>query len=189
MEAHVVGIDEVGYGALAGPVVVCVLALPAGLSIQGIRDSKKLSPSKREELALQLHDYVLAFLSASAEEIDREGVHHALNRLHREAAEIGHQMFPNDEVILDGDIQVPHAVSVVKADNLYPAVMGASICAKVYRDTFMSHLDSVYPGYRFRKHKGYGTPEHYEALAQLGACPIHRSRYLRSAVLPLSMPT
>lgn len=181
MEAHIVGIDEVGYGALAGPIVVGVVALPSSVHLPGLRDSKKMSHKSRVSASKLLHDYVVGFLSVSAKQIDIEGAHRALKRLHAEAASMAHLVFPDARIILDGAETAPLAESIPKADNLFPAVMGASICAKVYRDYLMIDLDRQYPGYLFGKHKGYGCPAHFRALEDNGPCPEHRRTFLRKS--------
>ena len=179
--SHVIGADEVGFGSWAGPVLVCAVAVPVTWAAPaGLDDSKKLRPKRREELFDLLRDR-LPYASERAEsvEIDREGVWPALHRCFRASVQDLLARFPKALVVLDGAIQLEcDHLHFPKADGLVPAVMAASVFAKVIRDRHMVEMAQRYPGYGFGKHAGYGTPEHQEALGRLGPTPIHRMSYL-----------
>jgi ribonuclease HII len=182
----VAGSDEVGYGALAGPLIVCAVLAPAGWQHPGLADSKKLSPKRRQELSSELHMLKEAriidfhFAQAQPARIDELGVGTALRRAHCSAMEVvtrglGDQVLP----IADGNLDLPgnSIVSLPKADTFVPQVMAASILAKVHRDGIMVDLSKEYVGYGFEAHMGYGTAAHYEALERLGPCACHRLSY------------
>ena len=193
---RVVGIDEVGRGCLAGPVVACAVILPDGFKLDGLDDSKKLTPEKREHLAPLIKSMAEAWSlgivwpcridSINILQATFEAMAHALGRVlaHVPAAR-GRQPYT---VLVDGNKTIPESVlsslpgclagirqkSVVKGDSLSPAISAASVLAKVWRDSLMVHLSKKWPGYGFEIHKGYGTKAHYEALEKLGPCPMHR---------------
>lgn len=182
----VAGSDEVGYGALAGPLLVCAVLAPAGWTHPGLADSKKLSAKKREKLSSELHELRDAkkikfhFAQVASERIDELGVGTVLRRAHCLALEVvtrglGNLVLP----VADGDLDLPgdQIISIPKADTFIPQVMAASILAKVYRDQFMCDLAVGFEGYGFEDNSGYGTPAHYEALRKLGPCPFHRLSY------------
>ncbi len=187
----VVGVDEAGRGPLAGPVAVGVVAVRDGYDIlkafPGLNDSKKLSEKKREVLFKTLQEEMkegnvraVVFLS-SARMIDDKGiafaVRHALDRGVR-------KLLPNPEdgkVWLDGSLKAPAEYlqeTVIGGDGLVPAIMLASIAAKVTRDRLMLKTDENYPLYGFRSHKGYGTKAHMEAIRTYGPCEEHRKSFL-----------
>lgn len=179
---HVLGADEVGLGAWAGPLCVCAAVVPIDWSVPvGLNDSKKVRPRKREEL-FQLHQDRVphSYAMAQADEIDRDGVISALKRCYREALTTILAKFPNALVVLDGEVKVPEIehLNFPRADGQVPAVMIASVFAKVTRDRYMVTLAKKYPGYGLGGHSGYGVPEHQAALAKLGPTPIHRRSYL-----------
>jgi len=174
-----VGIDEVGRGCWAGPLVAgaVVLARP----IPGLKDSKKLSKTRREQLAAQIEQEAVAIGLGWIwpEAIDRDGLSTAVKTAMTEAlAAIGAEY---DAVIVDGNINYfpgnPKVQAVIKADDSVPAVSAASIVAKVARDRYMTAIAAEYPGYGFERHVGYGTAEHIAGLKLLGACDIHRKSY------------
>lgn len=175
----VAGIDEVGRGALAGPVTAGAVILSADAPILRLNDSKKLSPARREELALAIHAHALAVGvgHVAATEIDACGLASALRTaMHAAIAQLA--MFP-DHVIVDG---VPLGIhtsetAVVKGDAKVAAVAAASIVAKVARDALMREAAALYPGYGLDVNKGYGTAEHIAAVAELGPCPLHRRTF------------
>ncbi len=191
----VVGSDEVGYGAWAGPLVVCAVAVPRAFNEPGIGDSKKLSESQRERVFDRFTRstpvrHHLVWVSNS--DIDREGVWPALLRAHREALVAALAMVDGTALkVVDGfpngtkDIGVQDAIGLPKADQLVPAVSLASIIAKVTRDRYMQTQAALYPGYGFGAHKGYGVPEHQRAIREKGPCEIHRKSYapIRDALL------
>lgn len=183
----VVGSDEVGYGAWAGPLLVCAVAVPRGFAEPGIGDSKKLSEKQREQAFDRFtrstpvkHHMVWVH----SQDIDQEGVWKALLRAHRVALETVIAMVEGSTLrVIDGfpngteAIGVPGAIGLPKGDQLVPAVSLASILAKVTRDRHMVTLAGQYPGYGFGAHKGYGTPDHQRALKEKGPCEIHRKSY------------
>ncbi len=174
----IAGVDEVGRGSLAGPVVSAAVILDK--PIPGLDDSKKLSARQRSQLAelIQTQAVCYALGRAEAEEIDALNIHQAtlLSMLRAiEALAIVPQ-----QVLIDGlyvpQISIP-GQAIVRGDSLVPAIAAASILAKVTRDAEMQALDLIYPGYGFAQHKGYPTASHRVALASLGACPIHRKSF------------
>lgn len=175
----IVGIDEVGRGAWAGPLAVGAVLL-GGVSINGLTDSKKLTKKQREVLDLEIRQKALGIGIGwvSAPVIDQIGLTAALKLASRRA--IAHIRHEYHEIIIDGNIAFiddPRVTVMKKADLLVPSVSAASIVAKVARDNYMKHLDKVFPGYRFTGHVGYGTAAHREAIAKLGVTPLHRLSY------------
>ncbi len=181
--SRVAGIDEVGRGPLAGPVVAAAVVLPAffGASwLDRVRDSKMLAPHRREQLAGDIWSEALAVGvgAASAADIDRIGLT-AATRAAMTAAVAG-LGFPPDHIILDAVLlpeQQLDQTALIDGDARCVTVACASIIAKVARDAMMMTLDVVYPGYNFARHKGYGTAEHLRALDRLGDCPAHRRSF------------
>jgi len=174
-----VGGDEVGRGCWAGPLVAGAVVL--GLPINGLRDSKKLSKKRREELdpiiRTQALSYGLGWVWPA--EIDQIGISAAVKlAMERALAEITADY---DELIIDGNINYfpanTKAKAVIKADDSVPAVSAGSIIAKVARDNYMTDLGEKYAGYGFGHHVGYGTAEHVAALKQLGVSDLHRKTY------------
>ena len=178
----ILGIDEVGRGPWAGPLVVgaCVLG---DAQIEGLTDSKKLTAKKREALAPIIQEKAAVGLGwVSAKELDEIGMTAALCKACREAVKQIH--VPFHEIIIDGTINflrdtplASHVQVLTKADLLVPEVSAASIVAKVARDNYMYKLAEKYPGYGFEKHVGYGTAAHRKALEELGVCPEHRKSF------------
>lgn len=172
----IVGIDEVGRGAWAGPLVVGAVLL-GGASIEGLTDSKALTRKQREVLDLQIRQRALGVGLGwvSAKQIDQIGLSPALKLAARRA--VAHLRHSYEEIIIDGTIPLLEDARVTlmkKADLLVPSVSAASIVAKVARDNYMRHLDTVFPGYTFKRHVGYGTALHRQAIGNLGASPVHR---------------
>lgn len=175
----VAGVDEVGRGALAGPVSAGAVILLPGSPIERLNDSKKLSPARREELALIIHQHAVAvgIGHVSAMEIDAMGLSAALRKAMHIALS---QLVPTpDHVIVDGLALGIHAseTAVVKGDSKIAAVAAASIVAKVARDALMREAALTHPAYGFDVNKGYGTAEHIAAVAQLGPCVLHRQTF------------
>ncbi len=174
------GVDEVGRGPLAGPVVAVALWLPPDHRISGLRDSKQLSHEMRARLVPQIRAVALslAIASVAAEEIDRINIHFATLLAMRLAVMALVPRPPG--VWVDGrfvpPVEIP-AEARIGADARYEVVSAASIVAKEYRDQMMAHCDRLYPGYGFSQHKGYPTPCHLEALDRLGPCPLHRTTF------------
>ncbi|WP_461516479.1 ribonuclease HII [Porticoccus sp.] len=174
------GVDEVGRGPLAGDVVTAAVILDPGQPIQGLADSKKLSESRREQLAEEIREKALCWhiARASVSEIDTYNILQATMMAMSRAVD-GLAIKP-EYVAVDGN-RMPRwqyvGESVIKGDALVPAISAASIIAKVCRDAEMRQFDEQYPGYDFAAHKGYGTRRHREAIEQLGPSPIHRRSF------------
>lgn len=173
----ILGVDEVGRGAWAGPLVVGAVVLGES-QIEGLTDSKKLTAKKRQVLAKQIKEQAVAIGLGwvSAETIDRIGLSEALNMAARLAVKDINVAY--DEIIIDGTINLlddPRVTTLKKADLLIPSVSAASIVAKVARDYYMSEIaGKEYPEYSFEKHVGYGTATHSNALTSYGATELHR---------------
>lgn len=178
LRLNIAGVDEVGRGPLAGPVVTAAVILNG--SISGVTDSKKLSPKKRQDLALKIKAEALCYAYGRAEvwEIDELNIHHATLLAMKRAIEA--LPIKPDEVLVDGifvpNLDIP-SQAIVKGDSLVESIGAASILAKVLRDAEMDQNALLYPGYGFEKHKGYPTKSHLEALGTLGPSIIHRTSY------------
>lgn len=176
----IAGVDEVGRGPLAGPVVTAAVILDPKKPIKGLDDSKKLSEKKRDALEPVIRECALAFAYGRAEvgEIDDINILQATLLAMRRA--VAALPLPPGAVVVDGnrvtDFGAP-AEAVVGGDARVPAISAASILAKVARDREMVALDAAFPGYGFAQHKGYGTAMHLEALARLGPTPHHRKSF------------
>jgi ribonuclease HII len=180
-ENHLAGVDEAGRGPLAGPVVVAAVILDPGKPIVGLADSKVLCENDRDTLALDIRARALAFavVAVDVDEIDRYNIFRA-TMLGMQRALAALSLAPV-YALVDGN-QLPKpmpcpARAVVDGDAREPAISAASILAKTVRDRMMRDLDGVHPGYGFARHKGYSTPEHFEALQRLGPCAIHRRSF------------
>ncbi|NTW62048.1 ribonuclease HII [Candidatus Saccharibacteria bacterium] len=176
----ILGIDEVGRGPWAGPLVVGAVVL-GGARIDGLTDSKKLSKKRREELDAQIREKAAGFGLGwvSAAEIDEIGLSSALQLATRRAVEQVNTKYT--EIIIDGTVNFlsdtnkgKYVTMIKKADLLIPAASAASIIAKVARDNYMAAQDAAYPGYNFASHVGYGTAAHQTAIKNLGVTPLHR---------------
>lgn len=173
----VCGVDEVGRGPLAGPVVCAAVIMPTDDLIEGIDDSKKLSPKKREALSALIAKKAVALNICRVEpqEIDEINILEATKLCMKRAVE-GLEVAP-DYVITDGnmtlDIALPQR-SIIKGDALSYTIGAASIAAKVYRDKIMEEYAEFYPQYLFGRNKGYGTAAHVAAIKEYGLCPVHR---------------
>ncbi|MGM0553669.1 MAG: ribonuclease HII [Pseudomonadota bacterium] len=177
---HVAGVDEVGRGPLAGPVVAAAVILYPGYDCPGLTDSKKLSARRRAALDSRLREEVLAFAlgQASAAEIDRLNIHHATLLAMRRAVAALDPAPAHLQV--DGRFtpQGPWtSEAIVGGDRSVAAISAASIIAKVARDRQLTELHRDYPGYGFDRHAGYPTAAHREALQRLGPCPEHRRSF------------
>lgn len=179
---HIAGIDEAGRGPLAGPVVAAAVFLPQDCDIQGIKDSKKLNPTKREAIYEEIiKKGKVGIGMATPEEIDSINILQAtLQAMYRAVVQLQDQI-DIDFCIVDGNQRIPNLhlaqSAVVKADATCQVVAAASIVAKVYRDRIMHAYDQQYPEYGFAQHKGYPTKQHLAALAQYGPSPIHRCSF------------
>ncbi len=178
----VCGVDEAGRGPLCGPVVAAACILPDGFFIEGLNDSKKLTPKKREELFDLITKNAVSYCvaEASVEEIDELNILEADLLAMRRA--IDGLSVKADCALIDGniarDFKIP-AFAVIKGDSLSMSIAAASILAKVTRDRICTELDKLYPQYKIAKHKGYGTKLHIDALKQFGPSPIHRKKFIR----------
>lgn len=176
-----IGVDEVGRGCWAGPLLVVAARQVADLP-KGLDDSKKLSKKKRTTF---FYDIELACDTGegwvSAEEVDELGLTKAMY-VAVERALTGLGAMVDEEIIMDGNInycapKYLHSKAVIDADATHPIVSAASVYAKVLRDAHMAEQDKLYPGYSFEKHVGYGTAAHSAALQQLGLCALHRRSF------------
>ncbi|MCH9643342.1 MAG: ribonuclease HII [Gammaproteobacteria bacterium] len=176
----VAGVDEVGRGPLAGPVVAAAVILQADHGIEGLKDSKKLSEKKREQLFDVIMSNAIAVATGRAEvcEIDDINILNASLLAMRRAVE-ALSVIPQ-HVMVDGnrcpELSIP-ASAIIKGDQKIASISAASIIAKVTRDREMVQMDLEYPGYEFSAHKGYGTKLHLECLRKLGPCAIHRQSF------------
>lgn len=173
----VAGVDEAGRGPWAGPVVAAAVILGARTP-PGVRDSKKLTPARRDALfdAIVQQSVAVSFAAVSSRKVDDVNVLHAALAAMRQAVDgLPHRP---DIVHVDGNRPVPGLAvpqrTLVRGDANCPAVAAASIVAKVVRDRMMAALDAAYPQYGFARHKGYGTAEHRDVLAEAGPCTVHR---------------
>ena len=174
------GVDEVGRGPLAGPVVAAAVILDENKRIEGLLDSKMLTEKKRSQLAVVIKERSLSWGIGRAEfhEIDEINILQA-SLLAMSRAVDAMKIAP-EFALVDGN-HCPQlscqVVAVIKGDQLVPAISAASIIAKVERDREMIEMDRIYPGYGFSRHKGYPTKQHLQALQELGICAIHRLSY------------
>ncbi|MCB2190855.1 MAG: ribonuclease HII [Deltaproteobacteria bacterium] len=176
----VAGVDEVGRGPLAGPVVAAAVILPPRWSVRGVNDSKRLDHQRRRALSTAIKREALAWAVAGVtpQEIDRINIHRASLLAMRRAV---NALAPSpDYLLVDGrfvlELELPQE-AVVGGDGSCTAVAAASILAKVERDALMRAMHWIWPRYNFASNKGYGTAEHRQALAECGPCPLHRRSY------------
>lgn len=201
----ILGIDEVGRGPWAGPLVVGAVIL-GGAEIEGLNDSKKLTKKCREALDGAIREQAAAWALGwvSAGELDEVGMSQALRLATRRAvkqvqAQCKEKNLAFDEIIIDGTVNFladtaleRYVTAMAKADGLIPSVSAASIIAKVARDQFMAEQDAVYPGYGFASNAGYGVAKHRAAIERLGVTPLHRlsfaplQKYVEVGLLPSS---
>jgi ribonuclease HII len=177
---HIAGVDEVGVGPLAGPVVAAAVVFPAGTEIDGIDDSKALDEETRRLLDIEIREKAsaIALGVVEVEEIDRINIYHAGIQAMRVALSnlpVTPQHILVDSRTVPGFTQPQNSFD--KGDGINFSIASASIVAKVYRDGLMTELDKTYPGYGFASHKGYATPEHQRAIREFGPCPIHRRSF------------
>ncbi len=181
---YIAGVDEVGRGPFAGPVVCAAVILPLDAEnlIEGVDDSKKVKEERREQLAALIRERAVAYkiCEESPETIDEINILEATKRCMKRAVE-GLSVQP-DIVFVDGNfrirIDLPQQ-NIVRGDALSYSIGAASILAKVYRDSLMREYDKQYPQYGFARHKGYGTAVHIRALKEFGPCPIHRKTFIK----------
>jgi ribonuclease HII len=182
---YICGIDEVGRGPFAGPVIACAVILPKDCNILYINDSKQLSEKKREELFDEIISQAVAYGigSVPSEQIDEINILQATYEAMRKAISnlpVKPDILLNDAVTIPGvDIkQVP----IIKGDAKSISIAAASIVAKVTRDRLMVAYDKIFPGYDFASNKGYGSPKHIEAIQKLGLTPIHRRSFVKNFI-------
>lgn len=177
---YICGVDEVGRGPLAGPVVVAAVIMPLHLRIKGINDSKQISEKRRDEIYKIIMKEALAIkvVSISEKIVDEINIYQATKKGMLEA--IAGLSIKPDHVLIDAmplnELEIPHT-SIIHGDAISASIAAASIVAKVTRDNFMAKMDFKYPNYGFKRHKGYCTKEHLEALEKYGPCPIHRKTF------------
>jgi len=178
---YICGIDEVGRGPLAGPVMAGAVILPKDSRILYINDSKKLSEAKREELYIQIKEEAIAYAIgvSSHTRIDEINILQATYEAMREAI---HKLDPAPTLLLNDAVTIPDIsikqVPIIKGDAKSMSIAAASILAKVTRDHYMVEMDEKYPEYKFASNKGYGSAVHIEALQKYGPTPIHRMSFI-----------
>ncbi|MGB4660704.1 MAG: ribonuclease HII [Mobilitalea sp.] len=180
---YICGIDEVGRGPFAGPVMACAMILPKDCDILYINDSKQLSEKKREELYDEIISKAVAFGIGSVppNQIDEINILQATYEAMRKA--IGNLKVKPD-ILLNDAVTIPQVdirqIPIIKGDAKSISIAAASIVAKVTRDRIMAAYDNVFPGYDFASNKGYGSAQHIEAIKKLGITPIHRRSFLKN---------
>lgn len=179
LKGWMAGIDEAGRGPLAGPVVAAAVILFRRFSISHLNDSKKILPKRREALFREIARHGLVGIGVVDEEqIDKINIYQA-TRLAMKRAVLSLTRTP-DLLLVDGNMQIDLPLPqkpVVRGDQQSASIAAASIMAKVYRDAWMVHLDHLYPGYNFKKHKGYATPGHLKEIREIGPSPVHRRSF------------
>ena len=179
---YIAGVDEAGRGPLAGPVYAAAVILPPDIRLDGINDSKKLSPKKREELFDEITKKAVSYSIFAVDEkkIDEINILNATYVAMNGAAEALSQK--PDYVIIDGNsiknMSYPHE-TIVKGDAKSISIAAASVLAKVARDRYITEMAKTYPEYGFERHKGYGTKEHTDAILKYGITPIHRRTFVK----------
>lgn len=182
---YIAGVDEVGRGPLAGSVYAAAVILNPNIYILGVKDSKKLSPKKREILSDEIKAKALSYSIgfATVDEIDNLNILNA-TKLAMERA-INSLNIKPEYILIDAlklkNICIPQ-ISIIKGDDLSASIGAASIIAKVTRDEYMRNIASLYPEYMFDKNKGYGTKDHINAIKKFGLCPIHRKTFVKNFV-------
>ena len=177
---RIAGVDEVGVGPLAGPVVAAAVVFPPGTALPGIDDSKRLDPEQRTQAATAIRAAAagIGIGIAEVEEIDRLNIYHAAMLAMRRA--VAALPVTPEHVLVDArtipELAMPQN-AFQKGDGINFSIAAASIIAKTHRDALMDELDRQYPGYAFARHKGYATAEHHAAVRRLGPCAIHRMSY------------
>ncbi len=187
---YIACIDEVGRGCLAGSVVACAIIMPKNLLIDGVNDSKKLTPKKRDYLYDVIKNSAIAIgigeMNCSV--VDEINIKNATKLAMKKAIENlidedGNKIIP-DHLLIDAeklDLPIPQ-LNIIKGDAKCHGIAAASIIAKVYRDRQMEELDEKYPQYKFAKNKGYGTKDHVQALLSFGPIEIHRKTFLKKII-------
>ena len=182
---YICGIDEVGRGPLAGPVVAGAVILPKNCDILYINDSKKLTAKMREELAEEIFDKAICAKTAvvSPQTIDDINILQATYEAMRKAIS---ELSPQPDLLLNDAVNIPGVdipqVAIIKGDAKSISIGAASIIAKVTRDAMMVEYDKLYPQYDFASNKGYGSAKHIEAIKKYGPCPIHRKSFIKNFI-------
>jgi ribonuclease HII len=174
----VAGVDEAGRGPLAGPVVAAAVVLTPSAVLEGLDDSKKLSPAKREELFPKIQAMAHGVAVVNPEVIDEINILQAARLAMKQAVE--KILSAPDLLLIDGNQKIDSPITqwaIVKGDAKSFSIAAASILAKVTRDRIMEDYHHLYPQYEFARHKGYGTQLHRELIAEHGPCPIHRRTF------------
>ncbi len=181
--SRIAGIDEVGRGPLAGPVVACAIVIPDSTACRFIKDSKLLSPAGRLKAYAYLQEHALSYgIGLVGEQtIDTINIRNATKRAMEQALSMLHRTV--ELVLIDGNMEINTPLqqkTMIDGDRLHLSIASASIIAKIYRDAIMDRYARQYPEYGFEKHKGYGTKQHIDALRKYGPCPIHRRSFLHN---------
>lgn len=177
-----IGLDEAGLGPWAGPLTAAVVVLPDDVNLKGVRDSKKMSEEQRENAVDLIHEQALHYeaFAMEPEMVDRFGAGPAWKHIMRGLAQRARKKFPDARIIVDGNrliTGIGNQQPIPKADDKFTCVAAASILAKYAQCLWMDDYHSMYPQYGFDRHRGYGTPQHKQALERYGPCPIHRKSY------------
>lgn len=184
--AWIAGVDEVGRGPLAGPVVAAAVIIRRRGDFNGLNDSKQVTPPNRQKLFREIIKHSIIGIGVVDETtIDEINIYQA-SRLAMKRAVLALTRTP-DLLVIDGKarIDLPLAqTTIIKGDSLSASIAAASIVAKVYRDEWMLHLDKLYPAYQFHKHKGYGTAVHLKHIAEHGPCIVHRKSFSPFKISP-----
>lgn len=179
----IAGIDEVGRGCLAGPVMTAAVILPKDCIIQYINDSKKLSPSKREAISAEIKNKALDIGIGMIDSVTIDKIN-ILQATYKSMQESVKNLKLKPDIILVDALTIPkieiEQLSIIKGDSKSISIAAASIIAKVTRDKLMYDCSKIYPEYGFDKNKGYGTDDHIKAIKKYGLCPIHRQTFLRN---------
>lgn len=184
--SFIAGVDEAGRGPLAGPVVAAAVILKNGVYIEGVNDSKQLTPLKRDCLYDIIVNNCISYGIGMVDEKMIDGIN-ILNATKLAMINAISILNPGADYILTDAVRLEKLrcpqKNIIKGDSLSVSIAAASIIAKVTRDRFIEDMDDKYPQYGFKKHKGYGTSEHIEAIKKFGICPIHRISFTKKFVL------
>ena len=187
--SRVAGIDEVGRGPLAGPVVSAAVMLPSSFPVSDVKDSKKLTPKKRADLYEKIYEYAISIGIGIVDSIEIDRINILKASLMSMAMSVDNLNPQPDYLLIDGKFKIPSVLPqepIVKGDSLSISIAAASIVAKVTRDRLMEIYHLYYPHFGFSQHKGYPTRAHKEAIREFGPCPIHRRSFKSVIVCPFS---
>ena len=185
--SRVAGIDEVGRGPLAGPVVSAAVMLPSSFPVSGVKDSKKLTPRKRADLYEKIYEHAISIGIGIVDSIEIDRINILKASLMSMAMSVDNLKPQPDYLLIDGKFKIPSVLPqepIVKGDSLSISIAAASIVAKVTRDRMMEIYHLYYPHFGFSQHKGYPTRAHKEAIREFGPCPIHRRSFKSVVVCP-----